>query len=148
MLLNIGAPSLCLDAGHFDSANWRGVNSVNAPIWLLSVMAKSGLFDRWEIKTGQMITYFYDSDLGGGFTYWPGGPDKAPARIAAPYENTCVIADNSKVYHRRESNGPVDQRDYPGLRGAEGGRGRRQLALTTRPRRSSGENCCSPSPLN
>lgn len=62
-----------------------------------------------------MITYFYDSDLDGGFTYWPDGPDRTPQRLAAPFWNTGVLSDNSKMYHRREGNGPRDRRDTPEL---------------------------------
>ncbi|MGW9131905.1 hypothetical protein [Streptomyces sp. NPDC055681] len=116
MLFNLCGPSHSFDAGHFDSANWRGVNSVNTPIWLLSVMAKSGLFDAWEVKTGQVITYFYNSDIDGGFTYWPDGPELPPSRLPAPFRNTAILADNSRMYHRREANGPRDRRDLPALR--------------------------------
>ncbi|MGW9131896.1 hypothetical protein [Streptomyces sp. NPDC055681] len=72
--------------------------------------------DKWAIKTGQMITYFYDSDIDGGFTYWPDGPDCAPKRFPAPFNNTCILSDNSLMYHRRESNGPAHMRDYPEIR--------------------------------
>lgn len=116
MLFNIGVPSHSFDAGHFDNRNWRGVSNLNTPAWLLASMAKSGLFDRWELKTGHMITYFCDSDIDGGFTYWPEGPDKAPKRYVPPFNNTCMLSDNSKMYHRRESNGPRHLRDYPDLR--------------------------------
>lgn len=115
MLFNMAVPSRSFDAGHFDSGNWRGMSSVETPVWLLSVMAKSGLFDHWEVETAQVITYFYDSDLDGGFTYWPDGPDRAPRRLAAPFWNTAVLSDNSKMYHRREANGPRDRRDMPEL---------------------------------
>ncbi|CAM5642876.1 hypothetical protein GCM10010261_20910 [Streptomyces pilosus] len=116
MLFNIGVPSHSFDAGHFDSGTWLGCSIVNTPVWLLSVMAKSGLFDKWVIKTGQMITYFYDSDIDGGFTYWPDGPDRSPQRFAAPFHNTCVLSDNSLMYHRRESSGPAHLRDHPRIR--------------------------------
>ncbi|MFG2960991.1 hypothetical protein ACGF5O_45635 [Streptomyces sp. NPDC048291] len=115
MLFNLCGPSHSFDAGHFDSGNWRGISSVNAPTWLMSVMAKSGLFDAWEVRSGQVITYFYDSGTDGGFTYWPQGPDKAPSRIPAPFHNTAVLSDNSRMYHRREAGGPRDRRDLPAL---------------------------------
>ncbi|MGW5106178.1 hypothetical protein [Nocardia sp. NPDC004123] len=115
MLFNTCGPSRSFDAGHFDTGNWRGRDVINTPVWLLGVMAKSGLFDRWEIKTGQMITYFYDSDIDGGFTYWPAGPDRAPSRFEAPFRNTAILTDNSRMYHRREANGPRDHRDFPAL---------------------------------
>lgn len=117
MLFNVNMPSPSVDAGHFDSRNWRGLTSVDTPIWLLSVMAKSGLFDHWEVKTAQVITYFYNSDLDGGFTYWPDGPDRPPARIPAPFWNTGLLTDNSRMYHRREAHGPLHRRhSVPELR--------------------------------
>lgn len=115
MLFNTGGPSHSFDAGHFDGRNWRGRGLINTPVWLMGVMAKSGLFDSWEVKTGQVITYFYDSDIDGGFTYWPEGPDRAPSRFRAPFRNTAIRTDNSRMYHRREGNGPRDRRDLPEL---------------------------------
>ncbi|WP_217231543.1 hypothetical protein [Streptomyces anulatus] len=111
LLFNLGGPSHSFDAGHFDSSTWRGMTVVNTPVWLLSVMSKSGLFDAWEVKSGQVITYFCPSDVGGGFTYWPDGPDLPPQRFAAPFDNTAILSDNSHMYHRREANGPHERRD-------------------------------------
>ncbi len=116
MLFNACGPSHSFDAGHFDTGSWRGVDLTNAPVWLLAVMAKSGLFDAWEVKTGQVIIYFYDSDVDGGFTYWPDGPDMRPRRLPAPFWNTGILTDNSRMYHRREANGPRARRDVPDLR--------------------------------
>ena len=66
---NILGPSHGKDPGHFDGGSWRGVDPTNTSAWLLSVMAKSGLFDRWAVKAGQVISYYYRSDVDGGFTY-------------------------------------------------------------------------------
>lgn len=115
MQFNIGGPSHSYDAGHFDGPNWRGINTVNTRPWLIAVMAKSGLFDAWKVETAQIITYFFDSDQGGGFTYWPDGPDAQPKRIAPPFRGTTIVSDNSKMYHRREANGPAELRDCPDL---------------------------------
>lgn len=115
LLFNLCGPSHSFDAGHFDTAVFRGMGLFNTPIWLLAIMSKCGLFDEWEVTSAQILTYFNKSDIDGGFTYWPDGPDRAPARFAAPFWNTAFLTDNSRMYHRRESNGPRDQRDYPGL---------------------------------
>lgn len=115
MLFNLAGPSHSYDAGHFDGATWRGINLHNCPLWLIAVMAKSGLFDRYKVKTAQVITYFYESGIDGGFTYWPDGPDRAPQRFVPPFHNTAMVSDNSEMYHRREANGPRELRDCPEL---------------------------------
>ncbi len=115
LLFNVCGPSHSFDAGHFDTAVFRGMGLFNTPIWLLAIMSKCGLFDEWEVKSAQVLTYFNKSDVDGGFTYWPDGPDEDPARIAAPFWNTAFLTDNSRMYHRREANGARDQRDYPEL---------------------------------
>lgn len=110
---NIQAPSPSYDAGHFDGGSWRGMDPTNTPAWLMSVMAKSGLFDAWQVKAGQVISYYYNSDIDGGFTYWPEGPDRTPRRFAAPFWNTGILTDNQRMFHRGESFGPRDRRDIP-----------------------------------
>ncbi|MBQ7803107.1 hypothetical protein [Rhodococcus sp. (in: high G+C Gram-positive bacteria)] len=114
-VFNIRPPAHSFDAGHFDGASWRGVNMNNAPLWLVSVMAKSGLFDRWSVKAGQVIAYYYDSEIDGGFTYWPEGPDSPPKRFAPPFWNSGLLTDNEKMFHRGEANGPRDRRKVQGL---------------------------------
>ncbi|MBT2275231.1 hypothetical protein [Rhodococcus qingshengii] len=114
-LFNLRPPAHSFDAGHFDGASWRGINLNNTPLWLISVMAKSGLFDRWSVKAGQVIAYYYNSDIDGGFTYWPEGPDLPPKRFTPPFWNSGLLTDNEKMFHRGEANGPRDRRKVPGL---------------------------------
>ncbi|WP_308256998.1 hypothetical protein [Rhodococcus rhodochrous] len=115
-LFNLRAPAHSFDAGHFDSPSWRGMDKFDTPTWLSSVMAKSGLFERWELRSGQVIAYFYDSDVDGGFTYWPDGPDRPPARFTAPFRNSGILTHNEKMFHRGEASGPRSRRTVPGLR--------------------------------
>lgn len=115
MLFNIAGPSHSYDAGHFDTASWRGLALSHTPVWVLAVIAKSGLFERYKVKTAQVITYFYESGIDGGFTYWPDGPNRPPKRFAPPFHNTAIVSDNSQMFHRREANGPKDLRDCPDL---------------------------------
>lgn len=112
---NIQGPSHGLDGGHFDGRSWRGMDPTNTPTWLISIMAKSGLFDAWEVKAGQVLSYYYNSDIDGGFTYWPDGPDAAPQRITPPFWNSGILTDNQRMYHRGEACGPRDRRTVPGL---------------------------------
>ncbi|MCP1470288.1 hypothetical protein J3E64_001976 [Sphingobium sp. OAS761] len=110
---NIQGPCHGYDPGHFDGRSWRGLDPTNMPAWLGAVMAKSGLFDAWEVKAGQVISYYYPSDVDGGFTYWPDGPEAAPQRMAAPFWNSGLLTDNQHMYHRGEACGPRDRRDTP-----------------------------------
>jgi hypothetical protein len=102
-----------LDPGHLDSPRFRGMGLLNTPIWLLSVMAKSGLFQPWQIKQTEVITWFYSSSQGGGFTYWPDGPLAPPKRLAAPLWNRGVVVQNTAMYHRGEACGPPERRANP-----------------------------------
>jgi hypothetical protein len=86
---------------------------VNTPTWLLSVMGKSGLFQRWAIKMAEVIVWFQQDAESGGFTYWPDGPLAAPKRLAPPLWNLGVVTHNTAMYHRGESNGPPEQRANP-----------------------------------
>jgi hypothetical protein len=110
---NLQGPSHGLDGGHFDGRSWRGMDPTNTPAWLMSVMAKSGLFDHWGVKAGQVITYFYDSSIDGGFTYWPDGPEGEPQRFVPPFWNSGIVTDNQRMFHRGEACGPRDRRDLP-----------------------------------
>jgi len=113
ILFNVNGPALSFDPGHLDSPRFRGMGLVNTPIWLLSVMGKSGLFQAWSIKMAEVITWFYTSAEGGGFTYWPDGPLAPPKRLSPPLWNRGVVTQNTAMYHRGESNGPADQRANP-----------------------------------
>lgn len=113
MLFNLQAPGFCFDPGHLDSPGFRGMWHLNTPIWLLSAMARSGLFRNWALKTAQVIAWYYDSAEDGGFTYWPEGPLDLPARLAAPMWNKGLVVQNEYLYHRGEASGPKDKRPPP-----------------------------------
>ena len=110
-VFNINAPSYGLDPGHVDGRSWRGLEPTTMPAWLGAVMAKSGLFGPWEVKAGQVIAWYYNSDIDGGFTYWPDGPDRAPQRLSAPIWNRGLVTENHRMFHRGEASGPPEKRD-------------------------------------
>lgn len=112
---NVRAPAHSFDAGHLDGTSFRGMTMQNTPLWLIGIMAKSGLFEKWEFKTGQVIAYFYNSDVDGGFTYWQNGPEEPPQRIAAPFHNSGVLMNAERVFHRGEASGPRHKRSIPNL---------------------------------
>ena len=113
ILFNVNGPARNFDPGHLDSPRFRGMGLVDTPIWLLSVMGKSGLFQRWAIKMAEVIVWFQKDGCDGGFTYWPDGPLRAPQRLAPPLWNRGVVTQNTAMYHRGESNGPREQRANP-----------------------------------
>ena len=113
ILFNVNGPAWNSDPGHLDSPRFRGMGLVNTPIWLLSVMGKSGLFQPWAIKLAEVIVWFQKDAESGGFTYWPDGPLADPRRLAPPLWNRGVVTNNTAMYHRGESNGPRELRANP-----------------------------------
>lgn len=95
--VNLNPPMPQVDPGHLDVPTFRGVTRRDTPIWLLSVMLKSGLFERWYQPLATAVAWYYDG-VGGGFRYWPDGPDAAP--IDRPCaSNTAVVGDNDRMFH-------------------------------------------------
>ena len=115
LLFNLQGPSGSHDPAHLDATSFRGITHQNTPIWLMNTMAKSGLFKRWLHKKAQIISWFYKGAIGGGFTYWPEGPQAAPKRLAAPMWNRGVVVQNEMMFHRGEANGPEHLRFPKGL---------------------------------
>jgi hypothetical protein len=113
LLFNVNGPAWNMDPGHLDSPRFRGMNLADTPTWLLSVMGKSGLFQPWAIRMIEVIVWFQRDGRAGGFTYWPDGPLGPPSRLAPPLWNRGVVTQNTVMYHRGESNGPVARRDNP-----------------------------------
>lgn len=115
LLFNLNGACDNFDPAHLDAAEFRGVGHTNSPTWLMNTMAKSGLFREFQLKKAQVITWFYNSDEGGGFTCWPNGIQAPPMRVAAPMWNRAVVVENEMMYHRGEANGPVSRRYPKGL---------------------------------
>jgi len=115
MLFNLQGPSPGAEAPHVDATRFRGISLHNSPVWLMNMMVKSGLFRRWQAKKAQVITWYYKGKMGGGFTYWPDGPQAAPKQITAPMWGRAVVVENEMMYHTAQSNGPPALRRPPGL---------------------------------
>lgn len=107
---NLSLPMLCGDGGHTDIPAFRGIDRTRYPVWLLVTMGRSGLFERWRVTIATAVAWFY-AGQGGGFTYWPDGPDAAP-RMRPAATNTAVVGDNDVMFHRVESIGGPDD-DMP-----------------------------------
>jgi len=115
MLFNIQGPTQGGGSPHVDATRFRGISMHNTPVWLMNTMVKTGLFKRWQQKKAQVITWYYKGAIGGGFTYWPDGPQADPAQIKAPMWGRAVVVENEMMYHTAESNGPSAMRHPAGL---------------------------------
>ena len=115
MLFNLQGPCRGGDAAHLDATRFRGISMHNSPIWLMNIMAKSGLFTHWRAKKAQVITWYYNGRVGGGFTYWPDGPKEPPSQIKAPMWGRAVVVENEMMYHTAEASGPAALRHPRGL---------------------------------
>lgn len=115
MLFNIQGPCPGAGAPHVDGTRFRGISMQTSPVWLMNIMVKSGLFEHWRAKKAQVITWYYKGKVGGGFNYWPDGPQGQPAQIKAPMWSRAVVVENEMMYHTAEASGPAALRRPEGL---------------------------------
>jgi hypothetical protein len=115
MLFNIQGPCGAGGSPHVDATRFRGVSMHNSPIWLMNTMVKSGMFKHWQARKAQVISWYYKGQVGGGFNYWPDGPQGQPKQIQAPMWGRAVVVENEMMYHSAESNGPSHMRRPEGL---------------------------------
>jgi hypothetical protein len=115
MLFNISGPCGGGGSPHVDGTRFRGLNLDTSPVWLLNIMAKSGLFKQWQAKKAQVIAWYYKGRIGGSFTYWPDGPRNPPQQLKAPMWGKAVVVENEMMYHTAEMNGPSAMRRPEGL---------------------------------
>ena len=115
MLFNIQGPTQGTTSPHLDATRYRGISMHNSPIWLMNTMTKTGLFEHWRAKKAQVISWYYKGKVGGGFTFWPNGPQAEPQQIKAPMWSRAVVVENEMMFHTAESNGPAAMRRPQGL---------------------------------
>ncbi len=111
--INLSVPMPLYDGGHTDIPAFRGIDRTRYPVWLLAIMGRSGLFERWRVRIATAVSWWYQGE-GGEFTYWPEGPDAAPTKIRSE-TNTAVVGDNDFMFHRVERVGPPDVEWVRGL---------------------------------
>jgi hypothetical protein len=104
-------------AVHTDVPEFRGINRLHHPQWLLVVMRHSGLFEDWRMPIATAVSWFHDC-AGGEFVFYPGGPDAPP--VAQPVRfNTAILLDTDTIFHGvdrvAETSQAVD-RLRPGMR--------------------------------
>jgi len=112
LYVNVTAPMPRTDTGHVDVPSFRGLDRRNLPGWFLLAMQRSGLFERWLVRTATAVVWFYQG-TGGELSYWPDGPGR-PARTAAAVFNQAIVGDNDRMVHRVEAVGdPARWRTVP-----------------------------------
>jgi len=94
-------------AGHTDIPAFRGVDRTRCPLWLLTAMGQSGLFEAERIRIATAVAWFYTGP-DGGFTCWPDGPDEPPRVHEGRIFNTAFVGDNDRMFHRVR---PVGRRE-------------------------------------
>ena len=114
-LFNIQGPSPIGGPPHLDGTVFRGMTMENTPLWLLLSMAKSCLFRKWQARKGQVIAWYYQGKIGGGFNCWPDGPSGEPMQINAPMWGRAVVVENEMMFHHGQACGPVASRQPRGL---------------------------------
>jgi len=109
--LNISAP---MQAGrpHLDICRYRGIDDAY-PLWLQVALHHSMLFMPWTVLQSTALTWFYRGQ-GGGYQYWPDGPDKPSQTVSSPLWNTALVTDNDFMFHRAEGVGPREAWIAPG----------------------------------
>lgn len=98
--VNLTLPMPAVDYGHTDVPAFRGIDRRELPIWLLSVMGHSGLFEPWRIRIATIVSWWFEGE-GGEFTCWPDGPDATPT-VVPPRSNTAIAGENEIMFHRVE----------------------------------------------
>jgi hypothetical protein len=112
--VNLTTPMPAQPVGHTDIPAFRGVDRTEHPTWLLTMMGMSGLFESHRVRIATAVAWYYDGP-GGGFTYWPDGPDAPSARHEPPFSNTAIVGDNDFMFHRVEGIGGDEQRPPRGM---------------------------------
>lgn len=97
--VNLMGPMPSSGPPHIDVPAFRGLDRRQAPVWLLHVMHRSGLFAHYKIDIATAVAWFYEGE-GGAFEYWPEGAEGNVVRLEAPLSNRAVVGDNDVMFHR------------------------------------------------
>lgn len=100
--------------GHIDVPEFRGINRTEYPIWMLTTMNHSRLFEEERIPIATTVAWFYEGS-DGGFDYWPEGKDAPPKIHEGQIFNTAVVGDNDRMFHRVRPTGKTDNGLISGL---------------------------------
>lgn len=100
--------------GHIDVPEFRGINRTDHPIWLLTMMNYSRLFEAERVPIATAVAWFYEGS-DGGLDYWPDGPDAPPRTHEGNIFNTAILGDNDRMFHRVRPTGAVERGLISGL---------------------------------
>ncbi|WP_419918099.1 hypothetical protein [Candidatus Poriferisocius sp.] len=92
---------------HTDNPRFAGRDRTNTPMWLLRAMLWSGLFDDMSLPQATAIWWLNDVE-GGGFRYWPNGPDEPPEEHVEGMANSALLGDNHGMFHQVNAVGPFE----------------------------------------
>jgi len=84
-------------ATHTDVPEFRGVNRMRHPQWLIVAMHHSGLFAEHRMPIATGVAWFHDC-AGGEFAYYPNGAASAPEAHRVRYD-TALLLDTDSVFH-------------------------------------------------
>ncbi len=84
-------------AVHTDVPEFRGVNRMRHPQWLIVAMHHSGLFEDWRMPIATGVAWFHDC-TGGEFAFYPSGAAAPPVAHQVRF-NTAVLLDTDSVFH-------------------------------------------------
>lgn len=101
-------------SAHVDIPKFRGMGRREYPVWLLTTMRRSELFERWRVPVATAVCWFYDGP-GGTYTYWPDGPHSEPRQTTHPFANTAVVGENDTMFHRGDGFAAPGERAPDGL---------------------------------
>jgi hypothetical protein len=82
---------------HTDVPEFRGVNRMRHPQWLIVAMHHSGFFADYRMPIATGVAWFHDC-AGGEFAFYPDGPKGRPVAHPVRY-NTALLMDTDSVFH-------------------------------------------------
>jgi hypothetical protein len=95
--VNVSAP-MPAGAIHVDVPSFQGADRDRYPMQLLQAMSASGLFEDWRVAEAGAVFWSYQGR--GAYDYWPDGLDGPMCSVHPPFDNSALVADNNRMYHR------------------------------------------------
>lgn len=94
--------------GHRDVPEFRGFSRERYPIWLLLKMRDSELFADYQVDIATAVAWYW-TRADGGLEYWPDGGHAPSAVHEGDIDNTAIMGDNDRMWHRvRPVGDPAD----------------------------------------